>query len=1059
MDYSSSNRTILYLILFFLLHPASYSAGMVPPVINSILDDSTIQNEEYVSPAPSLTEGTLPVTWSLVSSPDSMVIEPETGVVSWLEPKIGIGPHVITIEASNAWGTDQVSWLLDVQVRRWEPVVLSFISESTIDWNLFPLQVTFTNGNTVITVDGYWDGGNIWKVRFAPTISGVWAWSSTSTDNKMNGQSGAFTAIEPDAADVSTNSNYRGHVRVSSNNRYFEYNDGTPFFWIGDTNWAITTIRCGIDNGNFYTYLNDRLAKNFSVIQIQFLGPTETNEGGKAIITYPDDWYGLNYAYFQSVDVRIGKIWESGLVIAGHPTWFSEYYITLKEAKDISRYLWARYGAYNIVWSMSGEYSTAYINSRNQFTVEDWEELGSYVEQIQGHSHPISVHPRAYVSSNPSVSFSSSHEFHDSSWLDHNWVQSFFYLEEVKRQISADYSRKPTKPVLHAEGAYEAGYPTSYNLVMDYELIDDQLVRLQAWTAFLNGAAGHTYGANGVWPMYDPSFGYPGIHDENTNPWYEDILLAGSSDLQHIKDFFSAFEWNTFEPLSSWIRVNGLPVSPPSASNYSFPSAFGKWADTYIIYIPKGVTDNIIEIQHLACADYTAKWFNPQTGQYASIATPPSFVSNWIIPSRPDTNDWVVLLEKTPDLPGGIEIPVIEQIPDETQKSSTSYTGPEPVLNQEASCVTWVLLNGPAGMEIDSSTGVVSWLNPTPIGSPHLIKIRAMNLAGSDEEYWQLTVKQEAIRVNAGAGEYTDVLGNVWSADYGFNTGLTDSTIEEIANTLDDALYQQGRWDPGASPELEYSFDVINGSYTVNLHFADIWPGTYGIGLRLFDILIEGVIVENDLDIFAQVGENAALVKSYDVMVTDGQLNIRFLHVMENTKVCAIEIVPLASDSQPPIWDGASAGISLASDMTTGGSVRVEFNTASDDVDGENVKYNVYYAKSIEWNSTDWRNNSILLDVPITAGTTFAHSYLLTNLTNGIDYTIGVRVEDQSGNEDINTTTIMVTPTSQSTITCESDFVPIDGDVDGADLAAYGEDDRGIGLPDFATDFGRVNCQ
>jgi photosystem II stability/assembly factor-like uncharacterized protein len=43
---------------------------------------------------------------------------------------------------------------------------------------------------------------------------------------------------------------------------------------------------------------------------------------------------------------------------------------------------------------------------------------------------------------------------------------------------------------------------------------------------------------------------------------------------------------------------------------------------------------------------------------------------------------------------------------------------------------------------------------------------------------------------------------------------------------------------------------------------------------------------------------------------------------------------------------------------------------------------------------------------------------------------------------------------------CECDFEPAegDGDVDGADLAAYMADDAGIGLADFAADYGRTNC-
>jgi hypothetical protein len=48
-----------------------------------------------------------------------------------------------------------------------------------------------------------------------------------------------------------------------------------------------------------------------------------------------------------------------------------------------------------------------------------------------------------------------------------------------------------------------------------------------------------------------------------------------------------------------------------------------------------------------------------------------------------------------------------------------------------------------------------------------------------------------------------------------------------------------------------------------------------------------------------------------------------------------------------------------------------------------------------------------------------------------------------------------VTPSWPS---CGCDFPPSDGDVDGENLADYILDSAGIGLDDFAAEFGRINC-
>ena len=124
------------------------------------------------------------------------------------------------------------------------------------------------------------------------------------------------------------------------------------------------------------------------------------------------------------------------------------------------------------------------------------------------------------------------------------------------------------------------------------------------------------------------------------------------------------------------------------------------------------------------------------------------------------------------------------------------------------------------------------------------------------------------IRVNSGGPQYTDSASQVWAADTGFNTGATVSVANAIAGTSDPALYRTERWDPGAAPELAYGFTVPNGTYTVKLHFAETWSGGQGVGKRIFDVSIENQLVLDNLDIFAQVGGYAALIKTFQVTVS-----------------------------------------------------------------------------------------------------------------------------------------------------------------------------------------------
>ena len=91
------------------------------------------------------------------------------------------------------------------------------------------------------TVPGFWDGSRTWKARFAAPAAGEWSYSASSTDPALRGVRGIFQCTAWSAGEKAANATRHGFVRVSKSGpragRYFEYADGTPFLWIGDTWW------------------------------------------------------------------------------------------------------------------------------------------------------------------------------------------------------------------------------------------------------------------------------------------------------------------------------------------------------------------------------------------------------------------------------------------------------------------------------------------------------------------------------------------------------------------------------------------------------------------------------------------------------------------------------------------------------------------------------------------------------------------------------------------------------------------------------------------------------
>ncbi|KAG5551538.1 hypothetical protein RHGRI_009822 [Rhododendron griersonianum] len=129
-----------------------------------------------------------------------------------------------------------------------------------------------------------------------------------------------------------------------------------------------------------------------------------------------------------------------------------------------------------------------------------------------------------------------------------------------------------------------------------------------------------------------------------------------------------------------------------------------------------------------------------------------------------------------------------------------------------------------------------------------------------------------------------------------------------------------------------YGFCLVNGKYTVNLHFAEIMfndgKNYSSLGRRIFHIYIQGKMVQKDFNIADEAGGiGKEVIKEYTANVTDGTLEIRFYWAGKGTTGLPVRGVygPLISaisvhnpDYKPPpehtkgISTGAVVGIVAA---------------------------------------------------------------------------------------------------------------------------------------------------
>ncbi len=141
-----------------------------------------------------------------------------------------------------------------------------------------------------------------------------------------------------------------------------------------------------------------------------------------------------------------------------------------------------------------------------------------------------------------------------------------------------------------------------------------------------------------------------------------------------------------------------------------------------------------------------------------------------------------------------------------------------------------------------------------------------------------------SLRINAGGNAFTDSFGYSWVADQSFIGGNTYSTTSGISGTSDDELYQTERY---GNP-FSYEIAVPNGEYEVTFHFAEIFATS--ANSRLFDVSLEGVIAQSDIDLFAEAGSNAPVTLFETVIVSDGSLSVDLAASLNFAKLSGIEI-------------------------------------------------------------------------------------------------------------------------------------------------------------------------
>jgi hypothetical protein len=117
------------------------------------------------------------------------------------------------------------------------------------------------------TVPAFWAGEQTWRVRYASSKLGTHRYQTICSDESNTDLHGQQGTLEVTPYEGNNPLLKHGPLRVASDRRHLEHQDGTPFFWLGDTWWMGLCKRLKWPE-DFKELTADRVKKGFSLIQI-----------------------------------------------------------------------------------------------------------------------------------------------------------------------------------------------------------------------------------------------------------------------------------------------------------------------------------------------------------------------------------------------------------------------------------------------------------------------------------------------------------------------------------------------------------------------------------------------------------------------------------------------------------------------------------------------------------------------------------------------------------------------------------------------------------------------
>ena len=423
-------------------------------------------------------------------------------------------------------------------------------------------------------------------------------------------------------------------LKISANGHFLQYEDGRPFFWLGDTGWYLFSRLKKEDIG---MYFENRRHKGFNVIQAAVLRDDLTRPNQYGDIPFEQlDPEKPKAHFFELVDWTVQKALDKNMFIGLLPTWgdnvsnvsnTGSIQFNEKNAYTYGLFLGKRYENYpNIIWIAGGD-KPPYTEKADWRPI--WRAMIKGLREGSNGKALITYHPWGERSSTDFW------KDEDKGLLDLNMLQSGHARHDVPvwEWIVRDYHMLPARPILDGEINYE-DHPVNWKPELGY--FRDYDVRKQMYRSVFSGACGVTYGHQAIRQFYNPLVKPMGFPDRF---WTEALDRPGAYQAGYLKKLMES------RPLLTRVPDQTI-INDGQGEKGEYVTAFRDSDNSYaMIYLPVGKKIEV-NVSWMKTKKISAWWFNPRTAETQKIgAFKKKDRLKFLPPTTGVTNDWVLVLD------------------------------------------------------------------------------------------------------------------------------------------------------------------------------------------------------------------------------------------------------------------------------------------------------------------------------------------------------------------------------------------------------------------------------